>query len=412
MLKISVFTILLLGASAFSSQSSFAQADDVPVLPGLSLSQESGDAGASAEFAGDVDTQAVISTEANQDESAEDIVDGEVESSQSDPLARFRAGSDAQRDRIFASPNQRLEPEGSSIPDFGFEDPVGLNDQADFTYERTQEELMEDARRQAYDNALNSLFPLRPEEIRTLLERFDRTQESIDVPVYPAPKPEMVVRNISLEPGATPQTIKLSYGHVTTLSLLDMTGEPFPIEDISWAGEFEVTETSSGEGGHIVRITPQSEYATGNMSIRLLTLQTPVIIMLNTNRDIVHYRFDAVIPAYGPYAKAPLIDTNGISTVAGSTLLSSILQGIPPETGERLAVSGTDGRTTAYKLGGKTYLRTPLTLLSPSWSSSVSSADGMHVYVVEDSPVLLLSDKGRMARVRLSERGDFWNDDK
>jgi intracellular multiplication protein IcmK len=63
-----------------------------------------------------------------------------------------------------------------------------------------------------------------------------------------------------------------------------------------------------------------------------------------------------------------------------------------------------DGRTTAYEYESKTYVRTPLTLLSPGWSGSVSSADGMNVYAIANSPVLLLSDRGSVVRAGLSEK--------
>jgi intracellular multiplication protein IcmK len=169
--------------------------------------------------------------------------------------------------------------------------------------------------------------------------------------------------------------------------------------------------SDSGKGSNIIRITPQSEFATGNLSVRLLTLDTPVIMTLETSREIVHYRFDAVIPEYGPMAKPPVID-QGITISAGDPEIASVLQGAVPANAQKLKVAGVDGRTTAYKQGGTTFVRTPLTLLSPGWSSSVASADGMRVYAIKDSPILLLSDRGKMVRARLSERDSFLEDAK
>ena len=303
--------------------------------------------------------------------------------------------------------------ESSALPSgpseaFSFDD-----GDADFGLDAVQGE-QEQARREAFDAALEGLLPLRPEEIRTLLERFDRTQESVETPIYPNPKPEVVVQNISLDPGAPPAVIKLAYGHVTTVNFLDTTGAPWPVQDISWAGNFEIIDNSqSSEDGatftHMFRISPQSEFAYGNMSITLTSLRTPVIITLETNRDLVHYRFDAVVSDFGPLAEAPLIET-GIATSAGNEDLSSILEGIAPSSAERLNVSGVDGRTSAYRFNDMVYVRTPLTLLSPGWSSSSASADGMRVYEIGDAPVLLLSDKGRMVRARLSDRVDVLED--
>lgn len=261
-------------------------------------------------------------------------------------------------------------------------------------------------RREAFDSALQSLLPLHPDEIRELLEHFDRTQESVEVPVYPMPKPEMTVQTLSLDPGTRPAVVKVAYGNVSTLNFLDSSGAPWPIEDISWAGNFEVVQSGTTTGTHILRITPQSDFAYGNMSVKLLTLKTPIILTLETSRDLVHYRFDAIVPDSGPMAEAPLIKS-GLTLAAGSPELSSVLQGIAPSGSERLNVAGADSRTSAYRIGEETFVRTPLTLLSPSWSSSVASADGMRVYTIQNAPVLLLSDNGKMIRARLSPREDL-----
>jgi intracellular multiplication protein IcmK len=68
-----------------------------------------------------------------------------------------------------------------------------------------------------------------------------------------------------------------------------------------------------------------------------------------------------------------------------------------------MTVDGVDGRTSAYNLAGRLYLRTPLTLLSPTWQSSAQSADGMKVYVLDNAPVLLLSDQGTMVRAMIKK---------
>lgn len=268
-------------------------------------------------------------------------------------------------------------------------------------------QVEQEIRSEAFQRALQSMLPMKPAEIRRLLEEFDRTQESYELPVYPLPKPEVTVQTLSLDPGAKPLIIRAAQGHVTTLNMLDVTGAPWPIEDITWAGNFNIIQSGNAENGvHFVRITPQSEFAYGNMSIKMLGLKTPIIMTIETSRDLVHYRFDAIIPDYGPLAEAPLIE-GGVSLSAGSPAMSSVLQGIIPSGAQRMTVSGADSRTSAYRMGNKTYVRTPLTLLSPSWSSSVASADGMRVYTIKNAPVLLLSDKGKMVRANISAQEEI-----
>lgn len=255
-------------------------------------------------------------------------------------------------------------------------------------------------RKEAFQGAVDSLMPLKPSEIRRILELYDETSQAVETPVYSDPEPESSFVQASLEPGAKPVLIKTAVGNVTTLSIVDVTGQPWPIQDLTWAGDFSVEQPDSGS--HIVRITPQSHFAQGNISMRLLGLNPPVIFTLKTERKTVHVRLDVQIPEVGPKGVLPPVLTP-VSIKAGDDDLSKVLVGTPSAAGmSKLSVDGVDGRTTAYSKGGMTYIRTPYTLLSPAWMKSVQSADGMHVYALDNTPVLLLSDKGKMLRAYLS----------
>jgi intracellular multiplication protein IcmK len=253
---------------------------------------------------------------------------------------------------------------------------------------------------QAFEMALKQLLPLEPEQIRKTLEVFKVKREAAETPIT-VPEPRQVVQTLSLDPSDAPALIKMAPGHVTTFTILDSTGAPWPIQDIGWAGKFELTTPEPG--GHVVRITPITAHGVGNMSIRLVDLITPVTVRLATGIDEVHYRFDARIPRPGPLAKTPLIQYGGLKAVAGrDDNMTGFLDGTPPKEAVRVSVIGADGRTTAWKVSDQLYLRTPLTLLSPGWDSSVSSADGMNVYTLNHAPVILLSDEGRMVRAQIA----------
>ena len=266
---------------------------------------------------------------------------------------------------------------------------------------RSVEDIEREIRDQAFNAALTGLLPMKPDELRRVLEAVDNTRQAYEVPVYPYPEPVVAVETVSLDPGTRPPVINVAVGHVSTLMFVDVTGEPWPIKDITWAGNFEIVE--GGQGSPMLRIQPVSEFAYGNISVSLIGLDTPVLFTLKAARDKIHYRFDARIAEYGPYAQTPLIQ-GGLTLVAGNSVINSILDGVPPQGSEVLKVSGTDGRTTAYSVGDMTYVRTPLTLLSPGWSNSVSSSDGMNVYALSNAPVVLLSDAGQVVRAHLSEK--------
>jgi len=253
---------------------------------------------------------------------------------------------------------------------------------------------------QAFDDALGSIMPMSPEEIRKLLDVYKATQQAVETPIAD-PVPKIRIQTVSLDPSQVPPIIRTSPGRVTTLSIVDSTGQPWPIQDVSWAGKFDVTPPE--EGGNIVRITPETTRNIGNISMRLVDLPTPITFTLTTGLEVVDYRFDARIPKLGPLAKTPLIEHGGLrTTVGGDENLVQILDGTPPSGAEKMKVDGTDGRSSAWKVGARMYLRTPLTLLSPAWSSSVASGDGMNVYVLNNTPVVLLSDEGRVVRASIT----------
>lgn len=273
---------------------------------------------------------------------------------------------------------------------------------------QSRAQLEEEIRREAFDAAITGLFPLRPDQIRQVLRQYDATEDAVKSPVFGKPTPQTSVQTVSLDPGAEPITIRTSHGHITMLNFLDVTGSPWPIADVAFAGNYEIM--TYDEGAHAVGIMPLDKYSYGNLVVTFLTLKTPVTVTLRTFHDVVDYRVDLRIPEYGPFAQASLIEGGESSFAAGDSTITSVLDGSPPTSAEKLDVSGVDGRTSAYNLGGSTYVRTPLTLLSPGWKSSASSADGMNVYVLNETPVLLLSDNGKFFRAHLKEAEDLFDE--
>lgn len=252
---------------------------------------------------------------------------------------------------------------------------------------------------QTFDMALKRLLPMTNEEIRKTLDEFRKSREAAETPIT-VPEPRSEVKTASLDPQVPPLVIKTAPNVVTTVTILDATGAPWPIQDMSWAGKFTITPPE--QGGDMFRITPQTAHGVGNISIRLVDLITPVTMRIETGIDWVHYRLDVRIPKSGPLAKTPLIQYGGLQTTAGKDdQMVGVLDGTPPDGAQKLKIDGVDGRTSAWQISGKTYLRTPLTLLSPGWDSSVSSADGMNVYTLNNVPLVLLSDGGRMVRAHI-----------
>lgn len=402
--KTSNFNFLLVGVASCLSAGAFFVSATV-AFP--AHAQEDGGASPTSEVedaAGGLGSPAVDDDSSGdgalEDGGLSDLEDGVGGGESAEVVGQDSDKNDAPDESVLES-MPALDVENPEKDPFEFEEDEGLDE-----FQKTSEQLEDDFRKGAFQAALNRILPLRPNEIRTLLERLDRTVESTETPVHPYPRPESVVQNISLDPGSPPLTIKLAFGYVTSISMVDSSGSPWPIEDISWVGNFAIQSDGKADLVNMVRVSAQNDFGHGNMSMKMVGLDTPIIFTLETNRDIVYYRFDAVIPGNGPFAKAPLMQP-GVTLAAGDVDMSAALSGVMPKEAVKLSVTGVDGRTSAFKYNNYTYVRTPLTLLSPGWESSVSSADGTRVYALADAPVLLLSDKGRMVRAYLSEREEL-----
>lgn len=258
--------------------------------------------------------------------------------------------------------------------------------------------------RKSYEKAERGILPLSPDQVRSFMHRLESTQEAAQAPFAGPPKGEVKVMSLSLDPGGEPPQVNLAAGYITTISMVDATGAPWPILDVGVGGNFEVTPTQAGS--HVIRVTPLTRLGNGNLSVLLKDLSTPIIFRLVSGGSSFHMRYDARVPKLGPNAKTPIIERGRVGPVAGDQLIAMILENAPPKEAKRLKVTGLDARTMAWKVEDKIFVRTPLSLLSPAWNASASSPDGMNVYEIGDAPVLLMSDNGIMMRARLMREED------
>jgi intracellular multiplication protein IcmK len=280
------------------------------------------------------------------------------------------------------------------LPDQTLQNAVRTEAEQGF-YERRRKRLAD-----TFEKAYEGLVPLGPNEVRDVMGRYERTQKASIPPAAGQPRGQVRIKTLNMDPGGDPPTVNVSAGYVTTITILDATGQPWPIMDMGIGGNFEVSKTGAGGGGaHVVRIMPLTRFGYGNLSVLLQDLSTPIIFKLAACGTTVDYRFDARVPRLGPNAKLALIERKQLE--AGSPLLMSFLDDSPPPDAKRVRLSGADARTKAWNVNERMFVRTPLTMLSPSWDASVSSSDGTTVYELSQTPVLLMSDGGALIRARV-----------
>jgi intracellular multiplication protein IcmK len=248
----------------------------------------------------------------------------------------------------------------------------------------------------AFNDMKKSLYPLTPEQLKEL-HKIQQTNEyaKSSTPGTP-PKPTATSQFVNLSPGSTPPVIRLAQGFVSSLVFLDSTGSPWPIAayDLGDPGAFNIQWDRTG---NTLMIQASKLYNYGNLAVRLKGLNTPVMLTLIPGQKAVDYRVDLRIQGFGPQAKNMVME-EGVPPFANDLLLH-VLEGVPPPGSQRLAVSGGDAR--AWLSNERMYVRTNLTVLSPGWLASMTSADGTHAYEMQKSPVLLVSWHGKVMQLKV-----------
>lgn len=257
----------------------------------------------------------------------------------------------------------------------------------------SDEQLIDEA---AFRAMSRNALPMSPEQIMRFRQLYNASKFATAATPGTPPRPTATSQFVSLAPGTTPPVIRLSQGFVTSLVFLDSTGAPWPIAayDLGNPNAFNIQWDKTS---NTLMVQATKLYTYGNLAIRLRGLNTPVMITLIPGQKAVDYRVDLRIQGLGPEAK-PMPTGQGLPASA-SPLLLSILDGVPPPGSKQLTVDG--GAAQVWLQGTKLFIRTRLTILSPSWLSTMASADGMRVYEMQKTPLLLVSQHGKVMQIKI-----------
>jgi len=253
--------------------------------------------------------------------------------------------------------------------------------------------------------ALDELVaPISPEDISRILQKRDGLSAALAQPVINS-VPRTSSQVIDLSDGSSMPVIRVAAGRPTYIVFQDITGAPWPLA--------ETPVNSAGNARYFVRwfkgtptvlVQPLITYGNGDLGVMLKDLPVPVSLVLANaepmsaeKTHIYDSRVTLRIPKRGPLA--PRHSITSIAKIALSDPeLQSLLDGIPPADSVRLKTD--NGRVSAWKRSNKLYIRTALESKT-QFSKTLSSADGMHVYEMELSPFIALTDKNDTITVKV-----------
>jgi len=248
----------------------------------------------------------------------------------------------------------------------------------------------------AFEAAKKAILQLTPAQIQEMNRAMDEMERSKSKPAN-NPTPIVASDVIYLAPGSPIRSARLAANNTSSLVFLDATGAVWPIESYDSNAEvFNITHPKTQK--HVLKISPKTAYAVGNLSITLEKLDVPVGIQLVAGFEkVVDYRHEYHIDAQGPNART---DPSKKPDIIDDDMLS-ILDGVPPAQARGLKTS--NQLAEVWELNGQYYIRTRAILLLPAPIARQKSSDGTTVYKTAKLPSLAMSENGRYVQVRVYE---------
>ena len=244
----------------------------------------------------------------------------------------------------------------------------------------------------AFERDYDMRFNVTPEQVRKARDQQFRMEGAAQIPVPEAGSTRSHV--VSLEPGSKIAVIRCYPQYVTTIRVLDSSGNPWPI----------VAHMVGNERYFSVQKPDMEPYDTIMVSPLVNTGSTNITLMLDNNegRDRVpplsvqlivspdnKAKYDTVasirVDRRGPRAQAPMDTGDGGRFYANETMLA-VLDGVPPK--EAIRMKSSDKRVEVWRLGESYYVRSSEKLIWPAWTQSITSGEkNGGIYAYEMPPV-------------------------
>jgi len=281
--------------------------------------------------------------------------------------------------------------------------------QGQITVRPSQGDVDADLDRQAQGIARRRNLPLTGEMIDDLARAHGQVREAEERAMQGSiALPATRSVNISLGPGGATPILEAVRGYPTAIAFMDSTGQPWPI---IWDTNSNPNVDNSGfdvsvpeKGSNVMQIIPRSPAPRGGLLVYLKGAPVPLTFMVIAGRERYDARVDARVADRGPNAKVQII-TRPNTPETGAAYLTAMLDGTPPAEAVPLAVSGVSpDEVRAWRMGGRVYLRTRYTVISPEWVASEAGPSGVSIYALPATPIVLLSANGRSVSARLTEQ--------
>ncbi|EDC7803899.1 TPA: conjugal transfer protein TraN [Salmonella enterica] len=215
-------------------------------------------------------------------------------------------------------------------------------------------------------------------------------------PVTAAPRIRSLT--VKLEPGSSLPMVQVLPNFPGVVNFTDQTGAPWPIAAPPVNGNPAGFQVNYLPDTPSMSIQARRAYDTGSVTVYLKGLAVPVVISMTSgepgNRDAsqpTDSRVDLRIPQRGPAALPVSAPRQKVGLYDNT--LQAFLDGVPPKEAQRIKTQGGVPDVQAWQLGDDIYLRSRADLRD-AFDSTLSSADGTHVWKMPVTPYVTFSVMG------------------
>ena len=208
------------------------------------------------------------------------------------------------------------------------------------------------------------------------------------------------LRRVHIDADSIP-VIEVRRGYTTVIGFSDLTGAPWPIEDVLVERRF-LPGQEAAPAGHLLYLAPSEPFLKGNLTVKLAGMPDPVVAVLRGGGELVDFRLDLRLALAGPNVD-PAALAKPEAFRAGDDALVGVLTGAVPPGARRLEVVGGGAGDRAWRSGEDVLLVTRAHVLSPGPWAAERGAAGRWAYRLPETPFVLVSESGREKRIALVE---------
>lgn len=232
--------------------------------------------------------------------------------------------------------------------------------------------------------ALIELMKADPDDIRRVLREIERRKRATKETTQSKAVQSSV--NVYTSPGSSVPVIRTFANRTSSIVVVDQAGNPWPIENFSLGAalDFNVRrlDKSAGDKGYMLDITPNENYVSGNLVLKLEGLNSPLTLEIISGQSEYDAPLLFKVMSPGPNTQF----TNVSLPEKEDSNLTTILQGVAPSGMTQLNVDSGLAQAWLASDGKTMYVRSKLKIMP--FEHMTASPDGTYAYRVRKMPVL------------------------